>query len=81
VAVLPAEAEYWLGRCEGFRVAGAAGSVGIVEYVVVDPLVDRPRLVVVRQDGLQRHRTVDVPVADVVEVRPAERRLVLGSPW
>jgi hypothetical protein len=81
VALLPADIEYWLGRCEGFRVEGATGSVGMVEYVVADPSLDRPSLVVVRQGGLQRHRTVDVPVADVVEIRPAERRLVLGSPW
>lgn len=81
VASLPADAEYWLGHCEGFRVEGAVGSVGMVEYVVVDPLVDGPSLVVVRQDGLKRHRTVDIPVDDVVEIRPAERRLVLGSPW
>ncbi len=81
VALLPADAEYWLGHCDGFRVEGAAGSVGMVEYVVVDPSLDRPSLVVVRQGGLQRQRTVDVPVADVMEIRPAERRLVLGSPW
>jgi hypothetical protein len=81
VASLPAEAEYWLARCEGFRVEDAAGTVGMVEYVVVDPLFDRPSLVVVRQDGLKRHRTMDVPVDGVLEIRPAERRLVLGSAW
>jgi hypothetical protein len=37
--------------------------------------------VVVRCDGRDRLRAVDVPVGSVVEIHPAERRLVLGAYW
>jgi hypothetical protein len=80
-ALLPAEREYWLSHCEGFRVDGASGSVGVVEHVVFELSQDRPDLLAVRRGGPNRQRTVDVPVADVVEIRPAEQRLVLSRFW
>jgi hypothetical protein len=79
--LLPAERDYWLCHCEGFQVDGCSGSVGIVEHVVFELSQDRPDLLAVRRGGPHRQRTVDVPVADVVEIRPAEHRLVLGRFW
>ena len=60
---------------------GPDGSVGVVEDVVFASHQDRPDLVVVRCGGRDRLRAVDVPVASVVEIDPAERRIVLGAYW
>jgi hypothetical protein len=79
--LLPAERDYWLSHCEGFQVDGCSGSVGVVEHVVFELRQDRPDLLAVRRGGPHRQRTVDVPVVDVVEIRPAEQRLVLGRFW
>lgn len=60
---------------------GPNGSVGVVEDVVFASRQDRPDVVVVRCGGRDRLRAVDVPVTSVVEIRPDERRLVLGAYW
>jgi hypothetical protein len=62
-------------------VDGPNGSVGVVEDVVFGSQPDRPDVVVVRCGGRDRLRAVDVPVTSVVEIHPAERRLVLGAYW
>jgi hypothetical protein len=80
-ALLPADADYWLGHCEEFQVDGPAGSVGVVEAVSFDPRLGRPDLIVVRRSGPHRLRAAEVPVASVVEIHSAERRLVLDGHW
>ena len=72
----PVDENYWLGHCEGFQVDQPGGHLGVVEYVEFAEWPDRPDVVGVRT-GTLGTRTVRVPVADVVEVRPAEERLVV----
>ena len=72
----PLDQGYWLGHCEGFRVDGPEGRLGIVEHVVYRSRADRPDVVAVTS-GLWRARTAEVPVADVTEVWPAQERLVV----
>lgn len=78
VSSWPADENYWLGHCEGFWVDRPDGRLGVVEHVVYRSRVDRPDAVAVRR-GLWRSQTVTVPVADVVEVRPSQSRLVVRS--
>ena len=81
-ALLPADADHLLSHCEGYQVDGAAGIVGVVEDVVFDDgRRDRPDLLMVRRGGLNRLRAMEVPADNVVEIRPDERRLVLGGLW
>ena len=74
----PVDENYWLGHCEGFRVVGPGGRVGVVERVVYRSRVDRPDAVAV-SCGVWRVHTAEVPVADVVEVLPAQERLVVRN--
>lgn len=68
--------DYWLGHCEGYRVFGPEGRVGIVEAVLGEE--DEPRTLAVRE-GLFALRIVHVPIEDVVEVQPRAERIVLRS--
>jgi hypothetical protein len=70
----PLDQDYWLGHCEGFRVDGPDGRLGIVEHVVYRSRADRPDVVAVTS-GVWRARTAEVPVADVTEVWSAQERL------
>jgi hypothetical protein len=72
----PVDEDYWLGHCQGFQVDGPGGRVGVVEHVVYESRVDRPDVVAV-SSGVWRVHTTEVPVADVVEVLPAQERLVV----
>jgi len=72
----PLDEDYWLRHCEGFRVDSGAGRLGVVESVGPGARADRPDVVAVRSGGL-RPRTTIVSVGDIVEVRPAERRLII----
>ena len=63
---------YWLGRCEGFTVAGATR--GVVEEVVSDGDPNLPDAIVVRTRS-RRSRTIRVP--SVAWVVPAERLLIV----
>jgi hypothetical protein len=72
----PVDEDYWLCHCEGFHVDQPGGRLGVVEYVDFAEWPDWSDVVGVRTGRLGT-RTVRVPVADVVEVRPAEERLVL----
>jgi hypothetical protein len=72
----PVDEEYWLGHCEGFRVVGPEGQIGVVDHLVYRSRADRPDIVAVTS-GLWRARTAEVAVADVVEVWPAQARLVV----
>ncbi len=69
--------DYWLCRCEGFRVEAPAGWVGTVVELRFGSRLDRPDLLVVRVGRFGR-RLLLVSVVGVEEIRPREERLVLG---
>ena len=73
------DTDYWLCRCEGFRVDAAAQRLGVVEEVRFRARLDRPDVLVVR-GGLLGSRVLPVPVTEVKEVIPREQRLVLARP-
>ena len=70
--------DYWLCRCEGFRVDSSAGRVGFVEEVRFRSRLDRPDALAVRTGFLGR-RLLLVPVEEVEELAPREGRLVLRT--
>jgi hypothetical protein len=68
--------DYWLRRCEGFRVDSPQGRVGFVEEVRYASRCDRPDLIAVRV-GLLGRLLLIVPVGEVEEILPSEERIVL----
>jgi hypothetical protein len=70
--------DYWLCRCEGFRVESPNGRVGVVEEVRFLSRLDRPDAVVVRGGLFGMRRTV-IPIADVADVAPRQERLVVAA--
>jgi hypothetical protein len=72
----PVEAEYWLRHCDGFRVDGPDGRIGVVDRVehTLEPEV--PDVVAVAS-GLWRIHLTRIPLRDVVEVQPDRRRLIV----
>jgi hypothetical protein len=71
--------DYWLRRCEDFRVDGPEGRIGHVRSVRFSRS-DEPEVLEVRA-GLLGRRTLLIPVAEIDEVIPDQRRLILrGSP-
>jgi hypothetical protein len=68
--------DYWLCRCERFRVDTPEGRLGIVEGLRFGSRLDRPDALAVRA-GLFARRLVFVPVADVADIVPREGRIVL----
>lgn len=72
--------DYWLRRCEGFRVDSPQGRVGLVAEVWYASRCDRPDVIAVRA-GLLGRLLLIVPVAEIAEILPREERIVLhGSP-
>jgi hypothetical protein len=69
--------DYWLSRCRGFRVDAAGGRRWHVGAVLFGSRLDRPDFLVIRQGAL-RPRRATVPVDDVVEIDPPDRRLRLA---
>lgn len=69
--------DYLLARCEGYRVEAGDRRVGTVADVLFRARHDRPDAIVVRTRVL-RSRFAVVPVEDVEEIVPRERRLRLG---
>jgi hypothetical protein len=67
-----------LAACEGFAVYGAAARIGVVERVRADAETGLPVLLSVRA-GLLGSWLVHVPVGEVDDVQPDERRIVLRS--
>ena len=67
-----------LAGCEGFGVYGPTARIGEVEEVRHDASGGRPTLLAVRA-GLLGSWLVLVPVEQVQEVSPRERRIVLRS--
>jgi hypothetical protein len=68
--------DYWLRRCEGFRVDSPDGRVGFVEEVRYASRVDRPDVIAVRV-GLLARLLLIVPVGEVAEIIPGDARIVL----
>src|SRR5712691_5655915 len=70
--------DYWLCRCQGFRVDSPEGRVGFVEEVRYRSRVDRPDALAVRAGRVGRHLLI-VPVDEVADIAPREERIVLRS--
>src|SRR5262245_9681441 len=69
--------DYWLRRCEGFRVdAPPQGRVGFVEEVRYASSCDRPDVVAIRA-GLFGRLLLILPVAEVAQIIPEEELVVL----
>ena len=68
--------DYWLARCEGYRVDAPEGRVGRVEEVRFGARHDSPDSIGVRV-GLFRQRLLIVPVQEVDEILPREQRVTL----
>jgi hypothetical protein len=70
--------DYWLRRCEGFRVDAPQGRVGFVEEVRYASRCDRPDVIAVRAGFLGRLLLI-VPVGEVAEILPGKELVVLRS--
>jgi hypothetical protein len=68
--------DYWLRRCEGFRVDSPQGRVGFVEEVRYASRCDRPDVIAVRAGRLGRLLLI-IPVEEVAEIPPGEELVVL----
>ena len=69
---------YWLHRSEGFRVDSPDGRVGFVSELRFGTSMARPDARTVRA-GLFGRLLLIVPVEQVAEVLPQERRIVLRA--
>lgn len=72
----PTDTDYWLHHCDGFRVDGPDGRIGVVDHVEHSFEADAPDVVAVAS-GLWRIRMSRIPLTDVVEVQPGRGRLVV----
>jgi hypothetical protein len=69
--------EYWLHRCEGFRVESAGREIGSVHGLRFKGSLE-PDLLEVRA-GLFGRRVLLIPVEQVQEIDSAARRIILGT--
>ncbi len=69
---------YWLRNCQGFRVDGPTGKVGVVEDVLFGSDPAEPAALVVRA-GLFGTRVEVVSVEDVADLDPQRTRMRLIS--
>jgi hypothetical protein len=67
--------DYWLHRCEGFRVESPVGRIGTVTGVRFKGSLE-PTFLEVRA-GLLGHRLLLIPVGDVLEILPKQRRIIV----
>ncbi len=70
--------DYWLMRCEGYRVQAGDARAGVVDEVRFGSRLDRPDLLAVRTGRLVR-RVVLVPVEEVEEIDPHARLVRVRS--
>jgi hypothetical protein len=70
------DVDYWLRRCQGFRVDSPDGRVGVVEEVLYASRCDRPDVIAVRAGLLGRLLRI-VPVAEVAWILPGREQVVL----
>jgi hypothetical protein len=67
--------EYWLHRCEGFRVESPNGQIGKVHGLRFKGSIE-PELLEVRT-GFLGHRVLLIPVERVEEILPREKLIIL----
>lgn len=67
---------YWLHRCEGFRVDSPQGREGIVEELRFRSNAERPDSFAIRTGWLRR-RLIVVPIEQVDEILPRQNRIIL----
>jgi hypothetical protein len=67
--------DYWLRRCEGFRVEAPGGRIGQVKAIRFGSTAE-PEALEVRA-GLLGRRVLLIPISEIEDVIPEERRLVL----
>jgi hypothetical protein len=70
--------DYWLCRCEGFRVETPERRLGIVAEVHYGARLDRPDELVV-YGGLFGNRVLVVKARDVAEVVPRHQRILVRA--
>jgi hypothetical protein len=70
--------DYWLGRCQGFRVDSPHRRLGVVEEVRYASRCDRPDVIAVRPRRL-RGLLFIVPVEEVAEIFPGRELVVLHT--
>ena len=68
----------WLANCEGFRVEAPDGRIGHVTGIRFGPSSE-PQLLEVRA-GLLGRRLLLIPVGQVHEIVPEEKRILLSGP-
>ena len=68
--------DYWLHRCEGFRVDSPRGRLGIVVELRFRSSAECPDSFAIRTGWLRR-RLIVVPIEQVDEILPRERRVML----
>ena len=69
--------DYWLSHCDGFRVDGSEGQLGVVEDV--RPAGDGEVTLAVRA-GMLGRRLLLVPAGEVASIVPRDRHIWLRSP-
>ncbi len=70
--------EKWLNNCQGFRVDSSAGRIGYVKGLRASRS-GKPELLEVRA-GLLGRRLLLIPVEQIGEIAPEQRRILLGGP-
>lgn len=73
----PVDPDYWLCRCEGFRVDTSEGKRGVVEEVRFGTRLDRPDWIAIR-GGLFSRQLEVVPVDGVAAIYPREGLILLS---
>ncbi|MEX1357495.1 MAG: hypothetical protein WD981_02615 [Gaiellaceae bacterium] len=68
----PIDRDYWIDHCEGYRVEGRGGRIGLVEEV-------RPDGLLAVRAGLLGRRVLIFDRADVAEIVPRAKRIYLDS--
>jgi hypothetical protein len=69
-------ADYWLCRCEGFKVERAGTTLGVVEEVHYRSRPDRPDVLVVR-GGRLGTRSFEIAVDEIEKLLPRQGRVLL----
>jgi len=69
--------DYWLRRCQGFRVESPAGRIGTVRGVRFGSSSE-PDILEVRA-GLLGRRLLLVPVHEIEEMIPEEKRIIVRA--
>jgi hypothetical protein len=75
-----AEWDYWLRRCEGFRLLDHTGVLGVVESVRFGRALDRPETLAVVTGRPWRRRRFEVAVSEVAEVSGERHQITLAVP-